>query len=75
MTVKTVSPLRRGLYGLAAAGLLSATAPVIIASPLANAACGANANDQLKAASAAKNKTFPRMTQIPAMLTRCPAGF
>jgi len=37
MTVKTVSPLRRGLYGLAAAGLLSATAPVIIASPLANA--------------------------------------
>jgi hypothetical protein len=37
MTVKTVSPLRRGLYGLVAAGLLSATAPAMIASPLANA--------------------------------------
>jgi hypothetical protein len=35
MTVKTVSPLRRGLYGLVAAGLLSATAPAIVALPLA----------------------------------------
>jgi hypothetical protein len=37
MTVKTVSPLRRGMYGLVAAGLLSATAPVMIALPLASA--------------------------------------
>jgi hypothetical protein len=35
MTVKTVNPLRRGLYGLVAAGLLSA--PVMVALPLANA--------------------------------------
>jgi hypothetical protein len=35
MTVKTVNPLRRCLYGLIAAGLLSA--PVMVALPLANA--------------------------------------
>ncbi len=35
MTVKI--PLRRGLYGLIVGGLLSATAPVAIALPVANA--------------------------------------
>jgi hypothetical protein len=35
MTVKTVNPLRRGLCGLVAAGVLSA--PVMVALPLANA--------------------------------------
>ncbi|OBG39223.1 hypothetical protein A5672_15270 [Mycobacterium alsense] len=38
MTAKTVSPRRRGLYGLVAGGLLSATASVMIALPAANAA-------------------------------------
>ena len=37
MTVKTVRPLRRGLYGLVAGGLLTATASVLIALPLASA--------------------------------------
>jgi hypothetical protein len=37
MTVNIVSPLRRGLYGLVAGGLLSPTASVMIALPLANA--------------------------------------
>ena len=34
---KTSSPLRRGLCGLLAGGLLSATAPLLIALPAANA--------------------------------------
>ena len=38
MTVKTVSSYRRGLYGVIAGGLLSATASVVIALPVANAA-------------------------------------
>jgi hypothetical protein len=37
MTVKTVGPFRRGLYGLVAGGLLSATASLVIALPLASA--------------------------------------
>jgi hypothetical protein len=37
MTVNTVSPVRRGLYGLVAGGLLAATASVMIALPVANA--------------------------------------
>jgi hypothetical protein len=37
MTVKTLSPLRRGLCGLVAAGVLGAAAPLAIALPLANA--------------------------------------
>lgn len=38
MTVKTASPRRRGLYGVLAGGLLSATASAVIALPVANAA-------------------------------------
>ncbi|OBG37591.1 hypothetical protein [Mycobacterium sp. E3198] len=38
VTFRTVNPLRRGLYALVAAGLLSATAPVMIALPQAHAA-------------------------------------
>ncbi|HTY34278.1 hypothetical protein [Mycobacterium sp.] len=37
MTVQSVRPLRRGLYGLVAGGLLTATASVLIALPLASA--------------------------------------
>ena len=37
MTLNTVSPRRRGLYGLVAGGLLSATAATMIAVPVANA--------------------------------------
>jgi hypothetical protein len=37
MTVRTANPHRRGLYGLVAAGVLGAVAPVMIALPLANA--------------------------------------
>jgi len=37
VTCRSVSPLRRGLYGLLAAGLLSATASVVIALPAAMA--------------------------------------
>jgi hypothetical protein len=37
MTGRTVSPLRRGLYGLVAGGLLSATPSMVIALPLASA--------------------------------------
>jgi hypothetical protein len=33
MTVKTLSPLRRGLYGLVAAGVLGAIIPVMIPLP------------------------------------------
>jgi hypothetical protein len=36
-TARTASPLRRGLYGMLAGGLLSATAAVVIALPAANA--------------------------------------
>ncbi len=38
MTSKTVGPRRRGLYGLLAGGLLTATAATVIALPVANAA-------------------------------------
>jgi hypothetical protein len=37
MTARTVGPLRRGLYGLFGGGLLSATATVVIAFPVASA--------------------------------------
>lgn len=37
-TSRTVGPLRRGLYGLLAGGLLTATASAAIALPAANAA-------------------------------------
>ena len=37
MIANTVSPRRRGLYGLIAGGLLAATASVMIALPVANA--------------------------------------
>jgi hypothetical protein len=37
MTLNTVSPRRRGLYGLFAGGLLSAAAATMIAVPVANA--------------------------------------
>ena len=36
-TSKTVGPRRRGLYGLLAGGLLTATAAAVIALPVANA--------------------------------------
>jgi hypothetical protein len=36
MTARTVGPLRRGLYGLVGGGLLSATATVVIAFPVAS---------------------------------------
>jgi hypothetical protein len=39
MTSKTVGPRRRGLYGLLAGGLLTATAATLIALPVANAQC------------------------------------
>src|ERR1700753_2655493 len=39
MTSKTVGPRRRGLYGLLAGGLLSASAATLIALPVANAQC------------------------------------
>jgi hypothetical protein len=39
MTSKTVGPRRRGLYGLLAGGLLTATAATVIALPVANAQC------------------------------------
>lgn len=35
----TMTSLRRGLYGLLAGGLLSASAATLIALPMANAAC------------------------------------
>ncbi len=37
VTSRTASPLRRGLYGLLAGGLLSVTASAVIALPVANA--------------------------------------
>lgn len=37
VTCRGVSPLRRGLYGLLTAGLLSATASVVVALPAATA--------------------------------------
>lgn len=39
MTSNTVGPRRRGLYGLLAGGLLTATAATVIALPVANAQC------------------------------------
>jgi hypothetical protein len=39
MTSKTVGPHRRGLYGLLAGGLLTATAATLIALPVAYAQC------------------------------------
>jgi hypothetical protein len=44
-TAYTTSPSRRGLYGLLAGGLLSATASVMIAMPVANAAPACNQNE------------------------------
>ncbi len=38
MTSKTVGPRRRGLYGLLAGGLLTATAATVIALPMASTA-------------------------------------
>jgi len=37
VTSRTPSPLRRGLFGLLAGGLLGATASVVVALPVANA--------------------------------------